>query len=479
MADNLGRGIPPRRPGFPVSGRRVLSDTERDMIRLVGEPGFKRWLEQIHAIGGCAHPVYLSGATTARDSITGEVLSHYATENEPGGRLAVRCRNRRASVCGPCSRLHAGDTYQIVRAGLQGGKGVAPAVAGHPRLFVTLTAPSFGAVHRPGGDRGRCRPRREGGECEHGRSFGCGLVHAEGDPLIGQPLCADCYGYTEQVLWHAHAGLLWMRFCNLVRRHIATAAGITQTRLSEYARLSFAKVVEYQKRGAVHFHAVIRLDGPEGAKTVPPAWATTELLTMVVRSAAASVEVRTPYALALGEYVFRFGTELDVSPLGDRLADGGITGEAVAGYVAKYVSKSVGDTGGVDRPVRSLAEIAYLPVSPHIRALMGVCFRLGRLPELGDLRLQAWVHTLGYRGHALTKSRRYSTTYGSLREARASHSGIHPADGEGAVTEASWRFVGAGHSPAGAEIAAGVAADREALTDVRRDLKNQRRPDDA
>ena len=32
----------------------------------------------------------------------------------------------------------------------------------------------------------------------------------------------------------------------------------------EHGRVSFAKVAEYQKRGTVHFHAVIRIDGPEG-----------------------------------------------------------------------------------------------------------------------------------------------------------------------------------------------------------------------
>jgi hypothetical protein len=35
-------------------------------------------------------------------------------------------------------------------------------------------------------------------------------------------------------------------------------------------RISFAKVAEYQKRGLVHFHAVIRLDAPDGNTTPPP-----------------------------------------------------------------------------------------------------------------------------------------------------------------------------------------------------------------
>ena len=38
-----------------------------------------------------------------------------------------------------------------------------------------------------------------------------------------------------------------------------------------------------------------------------------------------------------------------------------------------------------------------------------------------DVRFRAWAHMLGYGGHFLTKSRRYSVTFGQLRAARADH----------------------------------------------------------
>ena len=38
-----------------------------------------------------------------------------------------------------------------------------------------------------------------------------------------------------------------------------------------------------------------------------------------------------------------------------------------------------------------------------------------------DARFRAWAHMLGYGGHFLTKSRRYSVTFGQLRAARADH----------------------------------------------------------
>nr|WP_312023942.1 replication initiator [Streptomyces sp. WAC 04229] len=178
---------------------RTLSDADRGIIRLVKDPLFPRWLEQIKAIGGCAHPIHLSGSAVTRDAMTGELISSYSTAGEPGERLAVRCRNRRASVCKPCSYLHAGDTYRLIRAGLSGGKNVPDAVRDQPRLFVTLTAPSFGAVHRFL-DGERCRPRRDGGECEHRCPVGCGLVHAEDDTALGLPLGPDCYDHVAHVL---------------------------------------------------------------------------------------------------------------------------------------------------------------------------------------------------------------------------------------------------------------------------------------
>ena len=40
--------------------------------------------------------------------------------------------------------------------------------------------------------------------------------------------------------------------------------------------------------------------------------------------------------------------------------------------------------------------------------------------QLGT-RFRAWAHMLGYGGHFLTKSRRYSVTFGQLRAARTEH----------------------------------------------------------
>ncbi|WUC52243.1 plasmid replication initiator protein [Streptomyces sp. NBC_00554] len=412
-------------------------------------------MEQITATGGCAHPVHLSGSTTAHDSATGEILHHYDTRTEPGERLLVRCRNRRSTVCAPCSRLHAGDTFHLVRVGLVGGKNVPDTVRHRPRLFITLTAPSFGPVHRAGE---RCRPRRDGGQCEHGRPLGCGAVHDVTDPVVGQPVCADCYDYVAHALWHAHAGKLWDRFVIGVRRQLASASGVAQSRFPDHARLSFARVAEYQKRAAVHVHAVIRLDGPAGPTDDPPAWGTTDRVIEAVRASAQRVVVRTAHSPAVGDLDLRWGVQIDARPL---RADGlGPDGDAVAAYVAKYVTKGAGETGaGTDYRLTTWDDIDAAPVADHVRALMRTCWRLGGLPEYAPLHLRAWAHTLGYRGHILTKSRAYSTTYSALRAERADHMGH--ADMPKGVTERHWRYVGSGHTPGAALIAAGIAEDLE------------------
>ncbi|WP_406257020.1 replication initiator [Streptomyces chartreusis] len=442
---------------------RQIPEADRDAIRIAQDPKFPRWLEQVTATGGCSHPVHLSGSITTLDGATGEILRHYDTRTEPGERLLVRCRNRRATVCPACSRLHAGDTFHLVRAGLLGGKNIPLTIRHRPRLFITLTAPSFGPVHRAGGV---CRPRRSGSTCEHGRRLGCGAVHAQDVPIVGQPLCADCYDYTGHVIWHAHASKLWDRFVIDVRRRLASSAGLVQSRFAQHARLSFARVAEYQKRAAVHVHAVVRLDGPAGPDDEPPAWATTGLLTRAVRASARRVHVHTPHTLAVGELLLRWGDQVDARPL--HAGGDGPDDDAVAAYVAKYVTKGASETGaGLDHALTTWADIATAPVSTHVRTLMRACWRLGGLVEYEPIRLRAWTHTLGYRGHILTKSRAYSTTYAALRAERAHHTGYD--DAPDAITERHWHYVGSGHTPGAALLAAAVAEDRAANREIARE----------
>lgn len=258
------------------------------------------------------------------------------------------------------------------------------------------------------------------------------------------------------MLWHAHASKLWDRFVIDVRRRLASSAGLVQSRFAAHARLSFARVAEYQKRAAVHVHAVVRLDGPNGPDDDPPPWGSLDRLIDAVHASARRVVVHTPHSPAAGELALCWGVQIESRPL---RADGdGSDDDAVAAYVAKYVSKGASETGaGTDQRITTWDDIGAAPVSGHVRTLMRACWRLGGLPEYEPPNLRTWAHTLGYRGHILTKSRAYSTTYAALRAERAHHVGH--TDIPDTVTERNWRYVGSGHTPGAALIAAGIAED--------------------
>ena len=469
----------------------LLSDEDlsRDDAALIATgtaPGFRAWLTAMERIAGCAAPVYLVGHTTTRDAATGEVLHVFSSRDQPRGRLAVACGNRRATRCAPCAWLHAGDTYQLIVSGLAGGKGVPASVAQHPRVFVTLTAPSFGTVHGINPDR-PCHPRRNRGSCPHGRPVGCSAWHRTGDAVIGTPLCPDCYDYDRAVLWNAHAGALWDDFAKRVRRAIASTAHIPRTRLSEHMRMSFAKVAEYQRRGAVHLHAVVRLDGPDGPGTetspgLPPAFATSAILESAVRSAAALALVSTVDPVGSGRLALRFGTQVDVQPITTTGSGSAVTDAAVAGYVAKYVTKGHIPGLVLDTPVPTAGHIEHAPLSDHGKALMRTCWALGGEEEYTGLRLRNWAHQLGFRSNIATKSRLYSTNYGALREEREAfrRAASDEPDWEDrqTETESRWTFDYQGHSPGEALYAAGVALAIEGRREAAREARRYRRGGD-
>ena len=410
-----------------------------ELVRTANQPGFGRWRSMVAATGGCADPIHLVGQSSTIDAATGEVLHRYDTEDEPNRRLLVACRNRRASRCAPCAEVYRADTYQLIRAGLAGGKSVPDSVAGHPRVFATLTAPSFGAVHhRVVGPDGKVRalPSRRR------------LPPAPLRPTTrvwARPSTPTRYDYTGAVIWNALAGVLWHRTTTLIVRHLARHLGVTEGEFRRQARLSYGKVAEFQARGLVHFHVIVRLDGPDGPHQPPPEGLTVEVLTAAIEAAAGQAVVTSPDSPATGgTRQVRWGEQLDIQPITAADAgDGELTDQKVAGYVSKYATKAAESTGTLDRPVvcwhckgtghdpdasglckachgRATRhdDVHHLVDNPHAQAMISACWTLGAHPELEELRLRPWAHMLGFRGHYSTRSRCYSTTLTALRQAR-------------------------------------------------------------
>ncbi|MEU6128818.1 replication initiator [Saccharopolyspora sp. NPDC047091] len=418
-----------------------LSEEQRFDIHARGLRG-KGFRELVRSVRGCSKPVWLAGSWRVEQP-GGQAA---VVLDERTGGIAVSCNNRRESVCPSCAARYAGDAFQLVRAGLSGGKGVPETVEQNPRLFVTLTAPSFGPVHtRSTTPRGRVRRCR------------CGESHHEADSRIGGPVEPDSYDYTGAVVWNAHAGALWHRFRLALSRLIAASLGIRVTDIPATFRVSYSKVAEYQRRGLVHFHAVIRLDGPAGPHSRHPAGITTDTLADCIRTAAACSSVEVEATDTHGPVTVAWGEQVQIDPItSDPESEEGASGlgSKVAGYIAKYATKGTGATAGTDTRIRNETHIEELPVSTHHRAMIRTAWQLG---------YRRWAHMLGFGGHFLTKSKEYSTTFTALRGTRAEHQraahldALGIADTDDVVIVNDWAFTGIGwRNQAEREIAEAV-----------------------
>ena len=284
-------------------------------------------------------------------------------------------------------------------------------------------------------------------------------------------MCPDCYDYESAVLFNAYAGDLWRRFVTYLPRHLARLAGVTQKTLRAQLRIRFVKVAEYQARGVVHFHAVIRLDAPgEDYQPPPPRTPPTCCATPSTRppppSASSSTTTARPSrsASARRPIPASSATARQLPGTGQAL-----NGQAVANYIAKYATKTLTAPGLPSQRLRRETDLGQLRCSAHYRRLITTAWQLGGTRPTA--RFRAWAHMLGYGGHFLTKSRRYSVTFGQLRTARADHRrATRPlAPGRDAwdrsldetvvlVLGTTWSYAGVGHATPAAELAAASAA---------------------
>ena len=194
------------RPGVPPASCSTGAGDNQVTGDLGTRPTFS-----YRPVGPCEHP------RSVVDDTTGEVFT-------------VRCGSRLVRQCRSCSALAKKDYQKLIAGGF---------LDVDPRqfsfFFLTLTAPSFGATHRVpkvGRPVQRCQ---------------CGVMH---DPvadsgLRGVPIDPDTYDYDGCVAWNYSLGRLWD----------ATRASLS----AMYPGTSYAKVVEFQARGALHLHALLRV----------------------------------------------------------------------------------------------------------------------------------------------------------------------------------------------------------------------------
>lgn len=188
--------------------------------------------------------------------------------SNPDGWYWSRCGASKSSVCPECAELKRGDIAAVGRSGWID----APTGRGY---FVTLTAPGGDVLPW---DRERC-------------------LHGSAVPCSGAIGCVVEHGAMAR--WHEGLGQRWSWFVTEVRR----LTGL---------EVQFFKTFEVQKRGALHIHTMLRVEG-------------------------VITDRRFRAAIKLAASRWGFGKQVDIKTVD--LADTE-TAAKVAGYCAKYASKS-------------------------------------------------------------------------------------------------------------------------------------------
>jgi hypothetical protein len=394
---------------------------------------------------GCSHPVRLTGSIEVTDDHTGVLVHWWSTARDTlTGVAYVPCKTRRAAKCPSCAALYQGDAFRLIAEGLRGGEFIPETVRDHPAVFVTFTAPSFGPVHSQRRDAHgevlRCRPRRGGERCPHGRELSCGARHDEGDAGLGQAICSDCFDYEAAARWNAHTGELWRATRVNLDRALARRIGLSvRTMRQSRCRTQYVKIAEFQARGLVHFHVAIRLDGIDGAAPDVDL----EDLVEAITTAHSQTDVPAGDDQRLG-----WGTQLDIKVIGAHIGR-----ERLAGYFAKYATKGSDAKGLLHSRIRTANQLDYLPVNPHLARLVRSAW--GLATDEVERGLDRWAHQFGFRGHFLTKSRSWSTTFKVLRQRRADHHAHEQRQAWQAmapeaelVVTSDWEFAGIGYRTA-------------------------------
>jgi hypothetical protein len=176
-------------------------------------------------------------------------------------------------------------------------------------------------------------------------------------------------------------------------------------------RLSYVKVAEFQRRGSVHLHALVRADVRKDEHGDAPAGIDADMVASALQIAARKVSAPLPGTD--GDRRMAWGNQIDAAVVTD--AEYGR--RRAAAYLAKYATKGSDEHGVLDHRLRTgLCRDERLP--DHLRALVETAWALGDDDAFEAIRPQLWAHSCGFRGHFLTKSRRWSTTFGALRDER-------------------------------------------------------------
>ncbi len=409
----------------------VLPGVVAEVVDRAGH-GYDRWAELVAQAGYCHHPIRLrrpGRARRPRDRRGPHGLRHRR-------RSRTGCSSRRAAPggsprCPSCAATYRADAYQLLAAGLKGGKGVPETVA--------VPSAAVRDLHRPSLRPGPHAVRPRGGWC-------CPAIRTGRVPAarMATGMAAGTATTPTTLAWASRScppattprrrccGTPWRPSCGGGPPSPSSVpwGGWSASRRASCAGWSGSPTPRWPSSSG----AGRSTSTPSSAWTRPPtaaapaAWprrpraSPPSLLEEALQQAVPAVRVPCPSSGRGGpDRYARWGEQLDVRNItdGDDQA-GELSAEQVAGYIAKYATKATESFGaGLDRRIERRRP------GPPGRAA-GACGRVrpgllgaGRLGRSSQgLRLRAWAHMLGFGGHWSTKSRRYSTTMGALRRAR-------------------------------------------------------------
>ena len=310
--------------------------------------------------------------------IPGEYYNTETGELYGSSDLEIACNSAYWSVCRSCSVRHGQNAWLIGKSGISGLDNEtfsASAPADQYFGFLTLTAPSFGAVHT----KGQCR---------------CGSHHSEHADMLHLPIDYRTYDLDGAATFNLVASRLLNRTKTSLRRRFPNA------------NIEYFGAVEPQKRGLLHVHLLTRTAYP-----LNPAQ---------VRDCVSSVRIFSE-PNRQGDLI-RWGSQTDFSPIDSN--------DAVSDRVFKYAMKSLRytlkdhsstmdeetDTGWA---MSSQAKAFYMELEERAFKIRASGRLAGVKPRLINRSVGGFA---GWTGHRMQKSRGWSAlTFLSLRRARAKY----------------------------------------------------------
>lgn len=162
--------------------------------------------------------------------------------------ITVDCGTRFQADCPHCAEIYAKRTHIIISSGLPTN------VFDSAAFLLTLTAPSFGPVHRPAWTKKAKHNAQKQRRKVYETRCPCGHKHTPGtdsaNHFVGAPLDPATYDYTGQVAFN--------------RISVKLFDSLKRSMKHEFPDfdLQHMRIAEPQRRGAVHFHTVLVFRSP-------------------------------------------------------------------------------------------------------------------------------------------------------------------------------------------------------------------------